>query len=614
MSDPKDKPLDNQLAGRSENIYVARIYQLILEELANGSSDQFIGVSSSGVVKTLSSSSTNDPNAIHDNVASEINSISAKGSIVDNDEFIIEDSADSYNKKKSLFSTIKSTLKTYFDTIYPTTALVPHSSSPIDCSTNPNYPSASEGEYLIVSVAGKIGGASGEEVEAGDLIICATDSSGGDEATVGSEFIVVQNNINDATDIPTDTSNFDNNLSSADDTVQKALDTLDELSAGSSNYTVNVETLTASKTLDETGDKVQIYSGTSSQIITLSGSFTVGQTFIFINGNAYDDNTQYTVTDSSTNWHLVPDCNILELIYTSSGWKLLRNTQYGRNVIIPPVGQNNNQYDDAITIGNGQGANYDGGIGIGDGSGVNFTGGVGIGRNSAQNYSYGVGIGYGGVYNNNDGIGIGHNASNNFNYGVGIGYYTSGNDYYGIGIGRSASYNDDRAIGIGYYAENNETYSIGIQAYSKAERYKELRWEGMENGTPRKGGLSIFNYYPVQYTGTAWSELFLTGTGSNRLDIKSDSALQFRCQVVARTTGGGNMNSAWELTGLITQAGIVGSVNKTLIAQDSGASGWDVQITYDVTNTSLKLEFTGGATNTDTIRVHAIIYGNEVVY
>jgi len=41
----------------------------------------------------------------------------------------------------------------------------------IDCSTNPNYPAADAGHTYFVSVAGKIGGAAGIVVAAGDMAI-----------------------------------------------------------------------------------------------------------------------------------------------------------------------------------------------------------------------------------------------------------------------------------------------------------------------------------------------------------------------------------------------------------------------------------------------------------
>lgn len=84
--------------------------------------------------------------------------------------------------------------KTDVDTVN-NNALRFHSSSPLDCSSNPNYPVSSKGEILSVSVAGKIGGDSGEVVEVGDLIVCITTSAGGTEAAVGSEFIVLQANV-----------------------------------------------------------------------------------------------------------------------------------------------------------------------------------------------------------------------------------------------------------------------------------------------------------------------------------------------------------------------------------------------------------------------------------
>lgn len=65
----------------------------------------------------------------------------------------------------------------------------------IDCSTNPNYPAAEVGDVYKVSVAGKIGGASGIAVEVGDTIYCNTDSTGGTQAEVGNDFDIIQANI-----------------------------------------------------------------------------------------------------------------------------------------------------------------------------------------------------------------------------------------------------------------------------------------------------------------------------------------------------------------------------------------------------------------------------------
>lgn len=61
----------------------------------------------------------------------------------------------------------------------------------IDCSANPNYPAASANHVYRVSVAGKIGGASGRDVIVGDRIICKASNAGGTEAAVGTGFDIV---------------------------------------------------------------------------------------------------------------------------------------------------------------------------------------------------------------------------------------------------------------------------------------------------------------------------------------------------------------------------------------------------------------------------------------
>lgn len=66
----------------------------------------------------------------------------------------------------------------------------------IDCSANPNYPAADAGNLYKISVAGKIGGASGVDVEAGDTIYCLTDSTAsGTQAAVGTAWNIAQANL-----------------------------------------------------------------------------------------------------------------------------------------------------------------------------------------------------------------------------------------------------------------------------------------------------------------------------------------------------------------------------------------------------------------------------------
>lgn len=70
-----------------------------------------------------------------------------------------------------------------------------------DCSANPNYPAASKGDFYLVSVAGKIGGASGTVVEQGDSYFATADNAGGTQASVGTSWAVVQGNITGAASV-----------------------------------------------------------------------------------------------------------------------------------------------------------------------------------------------------------------------------------------------------------------------------------------------------------------------------------------------------------------------------------------------------------------------------
>lgn len=70
----------------------------------------------------------------------------------------------------------------------------------LDASTNPDYPAAVVGDLYKISVAGKIGGASGVDVQVGDAVYCIAVSASGDHATVGANFDILQGNVDAATD------------------------------------------------------------------------------------------------------------------------------------------------------------------------------------------------------------------------------------------------------------------------------------------------------------------------------------------------------------------------------------------------------------------------------
>jgi hypothetical protein len=64
-----------------------------------------------------------------------------------------------------------------------------------NASGNPNYPAALKGDAYYISVAGRIGGVSGKQVDVGDVYVANSDNAGGTEASVGSSWFVMEHNL-----------------------------------------------------------------------------------------------------------------------------------------------------------------------------------------------------------------------------------------------------------------------------------------------------------------------------------------------------------------------------------------------------------------------------------
>lgn len=107
---------------------------------------------------------------------------------------------DSEVTSKKYVDDIKNAIGEHLSTLESVVAAGVRVAEPIDCSTNPNYPTAEKGDRWRVTVAGRIGGASGVLVGINDLIECVNDTTSGDHSTVGSKFIILQSNIDSATE------------------------------------------------------------------------------------------------------------------------------------------------------------------------------------------------------------------------------------------------------------------------------------------------------------------------------------------------------------------------------------------------------------------------------
>lgn len=69
----------------------------------------------------------------------------------------------------------------------------------LDGTLNPDYPAATIGEAYKINGDGFIGGVSGEAVENGDVVLALATNAGGDHATVGTDWLVLQGNVDKAT-------------------------------------------------------------------------------------------------------------------------------------------------------------------------------------------------------------------------------------------------------------------------------------------------------------------------------------------------------------------------------------------------------------------------------
>ncbi len=114
----------------------------------------------------------------------------------------------------SLIATQKA-VKTYVGTAV--TGLLDFKGS-TDCSGNPDYPAASQGDAYVVSVAGKIGGALGVTVAVGDVYFATADNAGGSQLLVGASWDILEhtlqgallsaNNLSDVASVATSRSNL----------------------------------------------------------------------------------------------------------------------------------------------------------------------------------------------------------------------------------------------------------------------------------------------------------------------------------------------------------------------------------------------------------------------
>ncbi len=117
-------------------------------------------------------------------------------------------------------------------------------------------------------------------------------------------------------------------------------------------------------------------------------------------------------------------------------------------------------------------------------------------------------------------------------------------------------------------------------------------------GTSRPGSARTYAAIVVGETSGAVTGELLTAEGL-RLVLPNLSAWVFDGWIVARNAGANNEAAGYHVEGCIRREAtaasttLVGSVVKTVLGED--VAGWDVALTADTTNGSLKVEVTGAA-------------------
>ncbi len=332
---------------------------------------------------------------------------------------------------------------------------------------------------------------------------------------------------------------------------------------------INVQSLTGDKTLTPGTDQMYQYlAPTANRIVTLATAGAIaGDRFVIRHNSAYDNAYYLQIKQDATELDKIYASAIREFIFDGTNW-ISGGIGAGEN--------DSKSFDLAIGRGS-SGYNY--GLAIGrDSNGYQY--GIAIGR-AANGYEYGVAVG---------------RDSGGYTYGVGIGKDASGYNY-GVGIGYGA-YGYNSGVALGAFADaNNMILAIALGRRSQCRRYGELAKCADNVATP----LRLWNI--VSWFGDTANatpvEVFLDNS-SARYTLLNSSAVAFKLLVVARDNVAGEAG-AYLITGLIKRGAnaaataIVGTPTITVIAEDDAS--WDIAVSADTTNGSLKITVTGDATN-----------------
>jgi len=271
------------------------------------------------------------------------------------------------------------------------------------------------------------------------------------------------------------------------------------------------------------------------------------------------------------------------------------------------------------------------------GSGNTSSGTYSLAGGSASNATgtYSVAIGNLVDATNNSAVALGFNTNATGSYsfcvgssGTASGYtavalgntHTCSGDFTFAAAGFANTCSGDSSVALGYFNGNDgeKTVTCGYNTEAKARKVAFI----IGSRNPASDTNAVTSGIHVLGNDTTDATQTLLGsydavTASNQILLDPNQAVAFKAMVIAHVTGGGD-TKAWELLGCIKigasagTAALVGSLTKTVIAADSGASSWDCGISIDTTTGAFTVNGTGAASTN--IRWGATVYTTEVDY
>lgn len=337
-------------------------------------------------------------------------------------------------------------------------------------------------------------------------------------------------------------------------------------------YGINVETLSANKTLTANIDEIYQFLDPNGVLRTITidtASATAGDIFVIRATNAFNDSWFMTIKQSTTTLDVLFPGKVASFIFDGTNWT----------------------FND-----------------IGSGDATTNTYNIMIGYRANGN-NYGTAVGYrASGYNN--GTSIGH-YSGAYNHGAAVGYYARGFTFgaalggsaeasnYGVAVGRSSD-GRNYGVAIGYYAKSNSKYdAVALGRYSETERYAEIAHNINGGDTDQENNITIGGWEGSTTNATPL-EIFCGGVASQRFTIRPSSVLGFRLIITARDNVAGHVGMWTVNNGVIKRdasnnTAMATAATVTEVVDES--TDWSVAVTADDTNESLKIEVTGDATN-----------------